>query len=68
MAELMVHIFDQIHWQVFGHLIGARGDRGRSFFHGLEQCHPLGNLFAALDGAMAMGGEHGGADLRVPAI
>ena len=48
MAELMVHLFDQIHWQVFGHLIGARGDRGRSFFHGLEQRHPLGNLFAAL--------------------
>ena len=52
MAELIVYLFDQIHWQVFGHLIGARGDRGRSFFHVFEQRHPLGNLFASLSTKM----------------
>ena len=65
MTELMVHIFDQIHWQVFGHLIGARGDRGRSFFHGLEQCHPLLNVLAAIDGVIVTG-DHGAADVCVP--
>ena len=41
MAELMVHVVNEIDGQVFGHLISARGDRGRAFFHGLEQRHPL---------------------------